>query len=40
MISIETRGNHAAIEPEREKGVVARAIEGDPTLVLLEKVLR
>ena len=39
-ISIEKRGNHAAIEPAREKGVVASAIEGDPTLVLLEQVLR
>lgn len=40
VISIEDRDNHAAIELEREKGFVARAIEGDPTLVLLEKVLR
>lgn len=40
VISIEKRGNHAAIEPQRENGFVARAIEGDPTLVLLEQVLR
>jgi len=40
VISIENRENHAAIELEREKGFVARAIEGDPGLVLLEKMLR
>lgn len=40
VISIESRENRAAIELEREKGFVARAIDGDPTLVLLEKVLR
>lgn len=40
VISIEDRNNHAAIELEREKGFIARAIDGDPTLVLLEKMLR
>lgn len=40
VISIEDRENHAAIELEREKGFAAHGIEGDPTLVLLEKVLR
>ena len=40
VISIEDRANHAAIELEREKGFVARAVDGDATLVMLEKVLR
>jgi len=40
VISIEDRENHAAIELEREKGFVPRGVEGDPHLVLLEKVLR
>ena len=40
VISIENRENRAAIALERENGFIARAIEGDPTLVLLEKVLR
>lgn len=38
VISIEDRDNHAAIELEREKGFEARGIDGDPHLVLLEKV--
>ncbi|MGE8134771.1 N-acetyltransferase family protein [Novosphingobium subterraneum] len=37
VISIEDRDNHAAIELERERGFVPRAIDGDPRLVLLEK---
>lgn len=37
VISIEDRDNHAAIELERERGFVPRAIDGDPHLVLLEK---
>jgi acetyltransferase len=40
VISIEDRANHAAIELEREKGFTARAVDGDATLVMLEKVLR
>lgn len=40
VIAIEDRDNHAAIELEREKGFVAHGIDGDPTLVLLEKILR
>lgn len=40
VIAIEDRENHAAIELEREKGFVARGVEGDPTLVMLEKTLR
>jgi GNAT superfamily N-acetyltransferase len=37
--SIENRQNHAAIDLEREKGFVARELEGDPSLVLLERTL-
>jgi acetyltransferase len=37
VISIEDRGNHAAIELEREKGFEAHGVDGDPRLVLLEK---
>jgi|KBSSwiStaDraftv2_1062776.scaffolds.fasta_scaffold58037_5 acetyltransferase len=40
VIAIEDRDNHAAIELEKEKGFVAHGIEGEPTLVMLEKVLR
>lgn len=40
VIAIEDRENHAAIELEREKGFVPHGVEGDPTLVMLEKVLR
>ncbi len=40
VISIEDRENHAAIELEREKGFTPHAVEGDATLVLLEKLLR
>lgn len=35
--SIESRDNHAAIMLEREMGFTARAVEGDPALVLLER---
>ncbi|MFC3442501.1 GNAT family N-acetyltransferase [Sphingobium rhizovicinum] len=35
--SIESRDNRAAISLEREMGFSARAIEGDPALVLLER---
>lgn len=34
--SIESRENHLAIELEREMGFVAREVEGDPSVVLLE----
>jgi acetyltransferase len=37
VISIEDRENHAAIELEREKGFVPHGIDGDPTVVMLEK---
>lgn len=40
VIAIEDRENHAAIELEREKGFLPHALEGDPTLVMLEKILR
>lgn len=40
VISIEDRENHAAIELEREKGFTPHAVDGDATLVLLEKLLR
>lgn len=40
VISIESRSNHAAIELEREKGFTPEAFDGDPTLVVLSKVLR
>ncbi len=35
--AIESRANHAAIELEREQGFIARPIEGDPSLMLLER---
>jgi GNAT superfamily N-acetyltransferase len=35
--SIESRDNRAAISLEREMGFTARAVEGDPALVLLER---
>lgn len=35
--AIESRANHAAIDLEREQGFVARPIEGDPSLILLER---
>ena len=37
VISIESRGNHAAIELEREKGFVPSAVDGDPGLVMLTR---
>lgn len=40
VISIEDRENHAAIDLEREKGFTPHAVEGDATLVMLEKILR
>ena len=40
VIAIEDRENHAAIELEREKGFTPHAVEGDPTLIMLEKLLR
>lgn len=40
VIAIEDRENHAAIELEREKGFTPHGVEGDPTLVMLEKLLR
>lgn len=40
VISIEDRENHAAIELEREKGFIPHGVDGDPTVVMLEKVLR
>ncbi|WP_311266940.1 GNAT family N-acetyltransferase [Sphingobium sp. WCS2017Hpa-17] len=36
--SIESRDNRAAIALEREMGFSARAVEGDPALLLLERV--
>ena len=40
VISIEDRENHAAIDLEREHGFVPHAVEGDATLVMLEKTFR
>lgn len=40
VISLEDRENHAAIELEREKGFVPHGVDGDPHVVLLEKLLR
>lgn len=40
VIALEDRENHAAIELEREKGFTPHAVDGDPTLVMLEKLLR
>ncbi|PEQ13973.1 GNAT family N-acetyltransferase [Novosphingobium sp. PC22D] len=40
VLSIEDRENHATIELEREKGFVAEAFEGDPSLVVLSKTFR
>jgi len=37
VISIEDRGNRAAIELEREKGFEAHGVDGDAHLVMLEK---
>jgi acetyltransferase len=37
--SIESRQNHAAIELEREQGFEARSLEGDSSLMLLERTL-
>jgi GNAT superfamily N-acetyltransferase len=36
LSSIESRENHLAIELEREMGFVARSVDGDPSVVLLE----
>lgn len=40
VIAIEDRENHAAIELEREKGFTPHGVDGDPTLIMLEKLLR
>ena len=40
VIAIEARGNHAAIELEREKGFVPEPFEDDPSLVILSKSFR
>ncbi len=40
VIAIEDRDNHAAIELEREKGFAPHAVEGEPHVVMLEKLLR
>lgn len=40
VISLEDRENHAAIELEREKGFVPHGVDGEPGLVMLEKILR
>ena len=40
VIAIEDRENHAAIELEREKGFTPHGVEGEPHVVLLEKLLR
>ncbi|WP_443969970.1 GNAT family N-acetyltransferase [Sphingobium sp. CR28] len=40
VISIENRANRATIELEREKGFIARAVDGDPALVMLSKSFR
>ncbi|MFM5922699.1 MAG: N-acetyltransferase family protein [Novosphingobium sp.] len=40
VISIEDRENHAAIALEREKGFTPHGVEGDPHVVLLERLLR
>lgn len=37
--SIESRENHATIGLERDMGFTARALEGEPSLVVLERVL-
>ncbi|MCW3837736.1 GNAT family N-acetyltransferase [Sphingomonas canadensis] len=38
LLSIESRENHSTIELEREMGFKAHAVDGDPTLVMLEAV--
>ena len=40
VISIEARGNHAAIDLEREKGFKPEPFAGDPDLVVLSKTFR
>ena len=40
VIAIESRGNHGAIELEREKGFTPEPFDGDPSLVILSKILR
>ncbi|EKU76140.1 MULTISPECIES: GNAT family N-acetyltransferase [Sphingobium] len=35
--AIESRANHAAIELEREQGFVARSVDDEPSLLILEK---
>lgn len=40
VIAIESRDNHAAVDLEREKGFVPHGMDGEPGLVLLEKLLR
>lgn len=40
VIAIEDRDNHAAIELEREKGFTPHVVEGEPHVVMLEKLLR
>lgn len=37
--SIESRANHDALEVERAPGFVAKPVEGDPALVMLEAAL-
>jgi len=39
VIAIEDRDNHAAIELEREKGFTPHGVDGDPHVVMLEKLL-
>ncbi|WP_333838003.1 GNAT family N-acetyltransferase [Novosphingobium sp.] len=39
VIAIEDRCNQAAIDLEKDYGFVAHGVEGDPHLVMLEKVL-
>lgn len=40
VIAIESRQNHGAIELEREKGFTPEPFDGDPSLVILSKILR
>lgn len=40
VISLEVRDNHAAIGLEREQGFTLHGVDGDPHVVLLEKLLR
>lgn len=38
--AIESRANHAAIELEREQGFIGRPVDGDPSLIILEKTFK